>query len=78
MFNVDKNISSQLRLLYAKSITVSLDEVRIVRIECYSRIGAILNSNVHPNNIFAIRNSENSWYSLFHGNIGIAAIGKCE
>ena len=39
---------------------------------------AIRNSNVHPNNIFAIRNSQNSCYSLFLENVGITTIRKCE
>ena len=43
-----------------------------------ARIGAIRNSNVHLNNIFAIRNSENNCYSLFHGNVRITTIGKYE
>ena len=60
------------------SAILRLDEVRIARIEGYSRIETIRNNNVHPNNIFAIRNSENNYYFLFFENIGIATIRKCE
>ena len=54
---------------------VCLDGARIARIASYLKIATIRNSNVHPNDIFAIQNSENSCYSLFLQKHGISFVG---